>query len=77
MVPKVNGLTLLLELNLMKKAWRQYGVDRPKSTRYKKIIEWGTELMITSEPLDEIAIKYNKNKDKYLMIFGLKSKGVG
>ena len=33
---------LLLELNIMKKAWRPFGVDMTlKATGIKKIIEWG------------------------------------
>ena len=34
---------LLLELNLMKKAWKPYGVDLTlKASGIKNIIEWGT-----------------------------------
>ena len=34
---------LLLELNLMKKAWRSFGVDITlKAPGIKNIIEWGT-----------------------------------
>ena len=46
---KVNGITqrqwsvLLLELNIMKKAWRPYGVDvKLKAHSINKIIEKGT-----------------------------------
>ena len=46
---KVNGAaqgqwsSLLLELNLMKKAWKSYGVDVHLSAPgLKKIIDWGT-----------------------------------
>ena len=46
---KVNGAAqgqwshLLLELNLMKKAWKRYGVDIKMSTPgLKRIIDWGT-----------------------------------
>ena len=46
---KVNGALqgqwshLLLELNLMKKAWKSYGVDVHLSAPgLKKIIDWGT-----------------------------------
>ena len=36
--------TFLLELNLMKKAWRSYGVDVQMSAPgLKKIIDWGTK----------------------------------
>ena len=50
----------------MKKAWRPFGVDMTlKAPGIKNIIEWGLEIMITSDQLDEIANKYNKNKDKY------------
>ena len=35
---------LLLELNIMKKAWKPYGVDMTMSAPgLKKIIEWGTK----------------------------------
>ena len=47
---KVNGAAqgqwshLLLELNLIKKAWRSYGVDVQMSAPgLKKIIDWGTK----------------------------------
>ena len=47
---KVNGAAqgqwshLLLELNLMKKAWKRYGVDIKMSTPgLKRIIDWGTK----------------------------------
>ena len=34
--------TFLLELNLMKKAWRPYGVDvKMLGSRINKIIDWG------------------------------------
>ena len=46
---KVNGAlqgqwsSLLLELNLMKQAWKSYGVDVHLSAPgLKKIIDWGT-----------------------------------
>jgi hypothetical protein len=36
---------LLLEINLMKKAWRPYGVDMQVSAPgSKKILEWGTKV---------------------------------
>ena len=35
---------LLLELNLIKKAWKRYGVDMKMSAPgLKKIIDWGTK----------------------------------
>ena len=47
---KVNGAAqgqwshLLLELNLMKQAWRSYGVDITlKAPGLKSIIKWGTK----------------------------------
>ena len=41
--------TFLLELNLMKKAWRPYGVDvEIKAPGLKNIIKWGTT--INNEP---------------------------
>ena len=39
----------LLELNLMKKAWKSYGVDvEIKAPGFKNIIKWGTS--INNEP---------------------------
>ena len=36
---------LLLELNLIKKAWRMYGVDlQLQATGLKSIIRWGTSV---------------------------------
>ena len=41
--------SFLLELNLMKKAWRPYGVDvEIKAPGIKNIIKWGTT--INNEP---------------------------
>ena len=47
---KINGAAqgqwsiFLLELNLMKKAWKSYGVDVQLSAPgLKKIIDWGTK----------------------------------
>ena len=46
---KVNGAAqgqwshLLLELNLMKKTWKRYGVDiKMSAPGLKRIIDWGT-----------------------------------
>ena len=46
---KVNNITqkqwsyLLLELNIMKKAWKPYGVDiQMNAPGLKRIVEWGT-----------------------------------
>ena len=36
---------LLLEINLMKRAWRPYGVDiQVSAPGLKKILEWGTRV---------------------------------
>ena len=47
---KINGAAqgqwshLLLELNLMKKAWKRYGVDMKMSAPgLKRIVDWGTK----------------------------------
>ena len=41
--------SFLLELNLMKKAWKSYGVDvEIKAPGLKNIIKWGT--IINNEP---------------------------
>ena len=34
---------LLLELNLMRKAWKPYATLEMKATNLKKIIAWGTK----------------------------------
>ena len=37
-------VNFILELNLMKKAWKPYGVDVDISApRFKKIVTWGTK----------------------------------
>ena len=60
--------TFLLELNLMKKAWKRYGVDAElKAKSLTKIINLERQLMVKqTEDLDKIANEYNKTKDKYL-----------
>ena len=41
---KTMGLNLLLELNLVKKAWRPYGVDMQiTAPGLKNILKWGTK----------------------------------
>ena len=54
---KVNGArqgqwsNLLLELNLMKRAWKSYGVDISlKAPGIKSIIEWGTRVNDYTRP---------------------------
>ena len=54
---KVNGANqgqwsnLLLELNLMKKAWKTYGVDMSlKAPGLKSTIEWGTRISEYNRP---------------------------
>ena len=39
---------LLLELNLMKKAWKRFGVDMKMSAPgLKRIVDWGTKRYVT------------------------------
>ena len=43
--------SLLLELNLMKKAWKPYGVDmNMKAPGLKNAIEWGTRVNDYTRP---------------------------
>ena len=57
--------TFLLELNLMKKAWKRYGVDATlKATNVNKIIAQGTTN-------GEKSVHYKKNKNSHIKhIFG-------
>ena len=57
--------TFVLELNLMKKAWRSYGVEvELKSPNLNKIISQGTSN-------GEKSIHYKKNKNNHIKnIFG-------
>ena len=43
-ITKKQWSILLLELNLMKKAWKSYGVDMQMSAPgLKRILDWGTK----------------------------------
>ena len=57
--------TFVLELNLMKKAWRSYGVEvELKSPNLNKIISQGTSN-------GEKSVHYKKNKNNHIKnIFG-------
>jgi len=57
--------TFLLELNLMKKAWKRYGVDATlKTPNLNKIISQGTNT-------GEKSVHYKKNKNNHIKnIFG-------
>tara|TARA_R100001443_G_scaffold36777_1_gene50596 strand:+ start:185 stop:370 length:186 start_codon:yes stop_codon:yes gene_type:complete len=53
----VEGITpkqwtnFVLELNIMKKAWRPYGVDvKMLGTGIKKIIDWGNKVSDDKKP---------------------------
>ena len=59
---KVNGAAqgqwsnLLLELNLMKKAWRSFGVDMDlKAPGAKTIIEWGNKNNDYARPTRQVS----------------------
>ena len=59
---KVNGAAqgqwsnLLLELNLMKKAWRSFGVDMDlKAPGAKTIIEWGNKNNDYARPTKQVS----------------------
>ena len=57
--------TFLLELNLMKKAWKSYGVQvELKTPSLEKIISQGTSI-------GEKSVHYKKNKNNHIKhIFG-------
>ena len=57
--------TFLLELNIMKKAWKRYGVDATlKAPSINKIISLGTSS-------GEKSVHYKKNKNNHIKnIFG-------
>ena len=59
------GSTFVLELNLMKKAWRSYGVEvELKAPNLNKIISQGTSN-------GEKSVNYKKNKNNHIKnIFG-------
>ena len=76
---KVNGASqgqwsnLLLELNLIRKAWKPYGVDISlKAPGIRNTIEWGQELVNTTDHLDDLAKEYNRTKDPRLKSCGSK-----
>ena len=67
--------TFLLELNLMKKAWRSYGVDAElKAKNIKKIIEKGTSI---NDPRPKSKRVQQDKRPKTLKVMAQKSKGVG
>ena len=56
--------TLILELNIMKKAWKKYGVEVDlKTPRISKIIKQGTSR-------GEKSIDYKKKRNHIISIFG-------
>ena len=66
---KVNGITqgqwsnLLLELNLIKKAWKPYGVDISlKAPGLKNTIEWGTRVNDYTRPSRRPGKRVSSNK---------------
>jgi hypothetical protein len=66
---KVNGAAqgqwsnLLLELNLMKKAWRPYGVNiNLHATGLKNIINWGTRTNEYIRPTRQNSKRIQQNK---------------
>ena len=66
---KVNGMTqkqwgiLLLELNLMKKAWKPYGVDvKLKAHSINKIIEKGTTISDYTRSTRQNSKRLQQNK---------------
>lgn len=66
---EVNGASqgqwsnLLLEFNLMKKAWKSYGVDITlKAPGLKSTIEWGTKISEYNRPSRRPGKKVQPNK---------------
>ena len=66
---EVNGASqgqwsnLLLEFNLMKKAWKSYGVDITlKAPGLKSTIEWGTKISEYNRPSRRPGKKIQPNK---------------
>jgi len=66
---KINGASqgqwssLLLELNLIKKAWKSYGVDiNLKATGLKNIIAWGTRTNDYTRPSRQPGKRIQPNK---------------
>jgi len=54
---------LLLELNIMKKAWRSYGVDMNlKAPGVKSIIAWGNRIGEYSRPTRQASKRLQQNK---------------
>ena len=55
--------SLLLELNLMKKAWRSFGVNLDlKAPGAKTIIEWGTRINDYTRPTRQNSKRVQQNK---------------
>ena len=55
-----NGLSLLLELNLVKSSWRRFGPDISiKARNFDKIIKWGTK--IHGEDTRDIDFTFRRN----------------
>ena len=66
---KVNGASqgqwsnLLLELNLIRKAWKPYGVDLSlKAPGIKNTIEWGTKISENNRPSMQHVKRVQPNK---------------
>ena len=65
---KVNGAAqgqwshLLLELNLMKKAWRSYGVDiNMKASGFKNVLNYGTKVNDGSDTTKRRTVSTNSS----------------
>ena len=66
---KVNGVSskqwsnLLLELNLVKKAWKPYGVDMHLSAPgLRSILNWGTRINDYTRPTRQVSKRVQQNK---------------
>ena len=63
----------LLELNLMSKAWKSYGVDMSlKAPGLKSTILWGQESVNTTDHLDDLAKSTTEQKTHILKTNGTK-----
>ena len=75
---KVNGAAqgqwshLLLELNLMKKAWRSYGVDiNMKASGLKNVLNYGTKVNDGSDTTKRRTVSTNsshKTDDRWISV---------
>ena len=55
---------LLLELNLMKKAWKPYGVDVQMSAPgLRNVLKWGTNAYVTNKKVRRTSKSLQQNEE--------------